>query len=561
MTKTAPRISFGLYTLETKIDATPAADDLQPFSKVDDLKRDNASRFPFATYEPDFWLLDGNYKFVPDDVTYVHVGLMTLAMSDENGDFAVPPVLTVNFGSVHNTDGLVLRFMPYSGDYASSFKAAYFDETDTLIREDTYGPDSPEFSTTQAVFGFKKIVLTFYSTSRPYRYLRLTGIDFGFLIFFEAEDIKSASVVEDTDIISGQARYNTCTLALFSSDAAFSIINPDSYAFYLQQRQPFSIYEKVDNGQVYIGQFYLNRWTNKSETEIEFNCIDLLGILDGIEFRGGIYSGVEFQTLIASLLEPIYIPYDIAPELYGVLVSGWLPQSSYRAALHQIALAAGVYMDCSRDSMIKFRKMPDVAASADAALLTRGEQGIEQSLSLKPLVTGVQVTAHNYIASTTAKEVYNGALEAGQHEISFREPLHDLSISGATIIESGVNYAIVEVAAPGTVVLSGQVYNDTTRVVSINGTYGALVKPNVMKITSATLITNANVSAVAQRIYDYYQMRYQQKLKLYVPAVQIGDVVAVETLYSQQMRGVVEKMTLDLSGGFTAAVELTGMLP
>lgn len=559
MPKTAPRISFGLYTLETKLDSTPAAADLQPFSKVEDLKRDNASAYPVATFEPDYWALDGAYKFAPADPTYTHIGLMTLAQSGADGVFTVPPVLTVTFGSVHNTDGLVIRFQQHSGDYAASFKAAYYDADDVLIREDTYTPDKPEYSSSQAVQGFKKLVLTFYATNRPHRYLRVTGIDFGLLFYFEAEDIKSASVAEDTDILSGQARYNTATLSLYSSDVTFSLIDPSSYAAYLQQRQPFTIYETVDGSQVAIGQFYLDRWTNKSDSEIQFDCMDLLGILDGINQRGGMYASVPLQTVIAALLEPIYIPYDIDMDLYDIPISGWLPAGTYRAALQQIALAAGAYLDCSRASMIKIRKSPDAASADYSALISSEEQGAEQSLSLKPLVTGVQVTAHNYVSSTTSRLVYNGTLAAGQHEIVFVEPLHGLSVSGATIAESGVNYAILDVAVQGTVQLSGQVYTDATRIVSVNGSYSPLIKPNVMKVTGATLVNNANVDAVAARLYAYYQMRYQQKVKLYAPAIQIGDIVAIETLYGRRIKGVVEKMSLDLSGGFTAKVEITGV--
>jgi hypothetical protein len=44
-----------------------------------------------------------------------------------------------------------------------------------------------------------------------------------------------------------------------------------------------------------------------------------------------------------------------------------------------------------------------------------------------------------------------------------------------------------------------------------------------------------------------------------VPAVEVGDVVLVDTLYGRKLRGVIEKMSVDLSGGFVAKVELTGV--
>ena len=97
MTITYPRVSFGLYGLAIKKDSTPAySGTLQPFSKIADINLSNASAKPYATYEPDFWVLDGNYKLLPAITTAVHVGLMSAEMTDASGNFASPPTLTTD---------------------------------------------------------------------------------------------------------------------------------------------------------------------------------------------------------------------------------------------------------------------------------------------------------------------------------------------------------------------------------------------------------------------------------------------------------------------------------
>lgn len=561
MPKTSPRVSFGLYALEIKQDSAASAINLQPYSQISDLVTDSATSLPYATYEPDFWLLDGGYKFMPANLTTVHVGMMSSAMSGADGVFVVPPVLTVDFQSVHSTDGIVLRFMQYSGDYANSVKVQYYDALTILIREDTHVPTSTELSTNQAVTGFKKIVITFYSTNRPYRYLRLSGIDYGKLIYFQGADIKAASLVEDVDMIGGEARYNTFDVRIYSSDAAFSIINPTGYYAYLQQRQPISVHEIVDNQTVFMGQFYLQNWENKSDTEIELTCIDLLGVLDGITYRGGLWTGVALQTLIDSILNPIHIPYDLDATLATVQVIGWIPICSYRAALQQIAFAVGAYVDCSRSGSIKIYPAK-IAASTPVYTthLTNADKGSEESLSLKPIVTGVEVAAHNYVSVATSQQLYSGILSDGPHEITFSAPMHNLTITGATITSSGVNYALVSVPVTGTVTLNGQIYIDTTQVSSVyNLTLSANIKPNVLKVTDATLIHAGNVAAITQRVFDYYQQRYLQKVKLYASMIAPGDIVLVDTLYGKQIRASVEKMTTDLSGGMVSQVELTGV--
>ena len=80
------------------------------------------------------------------------------------------------------------------------------------------------------------------------------------------------------------------------------------------------------------------------------------------------------------------------------------------------------------------------------------------------------------------------------------------------------------------------------------------------KIDGDTLINGGNLAEVAQRVYDYHTQRYLQKVKLYSPTVEVGQVVEVETLYGKKIRGVVEKMDIDLAFGFTANVEIVGVV-
>jgi hypothetical protein len=561
---TSPRVSFGLFALEIKQDSVLSASGLQPFSKIVDLRTDNATSRPYATWEPDFWLLDGGYKFLPGNTATVHVGMMSVVMSDPDGTFAVPPVLTVDFRQAHDTDGLTLKFMPYSGDYASSINVKFYDALGALIRSDDYAPAGTEFTTGQAVAGFKKIVITFLATNRPYRYLRLTGIDYGELITFEGSSIRAALVTEEVNQLSAEVPYNTLDLQLYSPDAQFSIINPSGVYASLTEKQPLMVQEVIDNGSILIGQYYLDTWENTSETEIAFSCIDLLGVLDGMTYRGGLWlgAGVALHTLIESILEPIFVPYDLDIDLYDVVVRGWIPICSYREALQQIAFAVGASVSCARSSAIQIYQSKIAASDTGyTSTIARDEQGMEQTLSLKPQVTGVEVTAHNYVASTEAKELYNGSLPAGVSEITFDRPMHSLTVSGAAIAESGVNYALLNVASAGTVLLTGKVYNDTKKVFSVyNTALSPSVKPNVLKVDAAGLVNSENGAAVTQRVYDYHQQRYLQKLTLYAPTVQPGELVLLDALYQQRVRGAVEKMDTDLAGGFVSKVEITGVV-
>jgi hypothetical protein len=562
MTKTSPLVSFGLYALTIKQDASPSMSvALQPFSKLADIRTGNITARPYATFEPDFWLLDGGYKFKQSNDASVHVGIMSLLQSNDVGVFAVAPVLTVNFSSVHTTDGMTFRGAQYSNDFCNSMSVAFYDDSDALIRSDNYTPTSWEFSTTQAVSNFKKIVITFNGTNKPYRYLRLMGIDFGKLTYFTGADIKSASVVEEINPLSIELPIDTCDLMLFSNDATFSIINPLGEYSALQNKQPLDVYETVGNENIYIGQFYLDTWENVSDKEIVFRAIDMIGILENVPYMGGLWTtATTAGALIESMMSAINTPYDLDPDLYSIDIVGWIPATTYREALQQIAFAIGAYVTCSRTGLIQIYK--SVLASELIAYdyaITKAQKGIDQSLTLKPLVTGVEIVAHNYVANTDAVELYNGYLSVGTHTITFNAPAHDLSITGGTIASSGANYAVVTVGTGGTVVLSGQGYTDTKQVSSVyNTALDANVKPNILSINDATLINPSNAATTAQKVYAYYQQRYLQKVKLFSPSATPGDSVLIDTLYNQQIGGLVEKMSINLSGGFVAQTEITG---
>lgn len=188
------------------------------------------------------------------------------------------------------------------------------------------------------------------------------------------------------------------------------------------------------------------------------------------------------------------------------------------------------------------------------------EQGITRGLGLRPQVTGVEVTFHDIVAGDGTKTLYEGELAAGTHEITFGQPMHTLSVTGATITESGANYAIISVASAGAVSLMGKVYEDTE---TVHGMYMSLpitVKENVLQVTDATLVNSTNGDVLVRRLYDYYQQRYVQKLKLFAPTIKPGGSVILDTLYGRSLKGVVEKMNSDLAGGFIVQTEVVGII-
>jgi hypothetical protein len=411
-------------------------------------------------------------------------------------------------------------------------------------------------------------------------------------VTFTGTAVKSVTVIEQVDPLATTLPITTCEIVLYSEDADFSLINPTGDYAALTYKQPITVYETVGATNVFIGQFYLDTWQNVSDTLIQLNCIDLICILDAYTYDGGIWlTATTMLALLTDILNDVGAAFELDPDLEAFELTGWLPICSYREALQQIAIAAGAYVMCARQNgYIKFGKT-FLSGAIDRGVIcgvtgcgqgrvraqrwrpgqwvslvpeiviTKAEKGSSQSLTKRTQVTGVEVTAHDIAAGTNNTELFNGTLTVGTHKVTFSQPMHTLTVTGATISESGANYAILTVASPGAVVLSGLVYIDTAKVFSVyDGTLPAGSKTNVLTVTNATLVNSTNAQDIAQRIYDYYAQRLLQKVKLYAPTASTGNVVVIDTLYGQQIRGVVEKMSIDLSGGFVVQADIVGVV-
>ncbi len=559
MPRTYPRIVFGLYAFELKQDATFSATDKQTFSNLTDLKKNTVTSKPYATYEPDYWLLDGNYKFKPNDNT--HVGLWSLSQSNASGVFSVPPQLTITFGSVQSSDGLTLRFASASNDFADDIDVAYYNASNVLIRTDNYTPTSWEFSTGQAVASFKKIIVTFNSTNKAYRYLRLTGVDFGELIVFEGSDILEAQIVEEISPLSTELPVGTFDFTIFSNDEDFNIFNPAGVYTNLQENQPIDVYEFIDNEMVYVGQYFLKTWENVSEQKIKFTAVNQLGLLDKLPYYGTtLIQSARIDYIIDEIFINSNVSYEVDSELSTVYIQGKLDNGSYREVLQQALFAGNAFAKCSGSNIIEVIPSRLAADITDYDhIITTSGKGINSSLELKPIITGVEITGHSFSADILGVTFFDQILEAGEYIIVYSKPTIFTSATGCTILESGDNYNYIKinVASTGAVTLIGDQFTEFITKSSVyNDTLPDSVRKNTVAVDGSIAMTN--IDTLTQSVYDYYQQRYIQKTKVFGVNIKVGESVLIDTFSNRQIGGFVEYCKTDLVKGFVSELKIVG---
>lgn len=190
------------------------------------------------------------------------------------------------------------------------------------------------------------------------------------------------------------------------------------------------------------------------------------------------------------------------------------------------------------------------------------EKGMESPIDQRPLVTGVEITAHNYIWDGASNIlVYKGTLGAGTYTIEFDEPHANYFATNATITLYGIDWVTFTVTTLAEVSITGREYVDSQTVFGVYmDTLPAGARENIIKINDVPFAHPENAKEIAGRLYNYYQQRLIQKTKLFAPLDEIGDTVLIESQASKMISGLVERMETDLTGGFVSQVDIVGVV-
>lgn len=186
-------------------------------------------------------------------------------------------------------------------------------------------------------------------------------------------------------------------------------------------------------------------------------------------------------------------------------------------------------------------------------IITAGQILIGQYFDEETRVTAVEVTSHSFSPSDEIVSAYEAETDGAGDNIfiMFSEPLHSISISNGTILESGANFAIIN--ASSNCILTGKKYNHTMTTKRIeNPVVLSEDVENVLRIQDATLVSAENVDSVAERCYNYLVKRETVNCRIVEKKgneTSVGDLVSVYTEYLGDKEGQIIKQTFGLMGG------------
>lgn len=367
-------IEYKDISLTAKDNSTPTCIDKQDFSNLLLLKQDNVVFKKIATLENMFWLLDNSFENFPDILTNENFALWSQSMSDEKGEFTNPIELELNFSDYESCVGLAFEFLADTDDYCNLVNIKWYQD-ETLLSENDYELDSNNLFCMNSVLNFNKILISFKSMSKPYRYLKLQNITYGVIRVFEDDELRKINLLEDISLTSEELRINTLD---------FTLNNKKLIDFIFQKKQPLTLRRNNE----LIGTFFIENSKRRSATLYEISAVDYLGVLEKMIFNGSTYTNANVSDIVADIMGNI--PYEIATDIGDNVLSGTLDKCTCREALLQVAFACCAIVDTTRNNKV-------VICSRNTTVKAHIEEGIYTggNFSKEDEITEVRLKLNN----------------------------------------------------------------------------------------------------------------------------------------------------------------------
>lgn len=410
--ETRAKVIFDVVDLDAASDASSSVTGEADFSKKDQLFNDtHEMSLRYATFENDYWLLDGSFYPPPKSTeTGYEVGWWSSALAGSDGTFSAAQELTIAFTKDHTSVGISISFDEIANEYPKDFTIKYYNSSNALIYTETVtNNELARYILEHTVSNFRKIVITITKWANGYRRARVAEVTFGIVYEYTGTDLVTMSVLEETDPINNTVPSNELNFTIDNSDKQYNLLNPDGALPALQRKQKITPYIgvlKTDSLVEYVkmGQFYLTDWkSDEGALTASFVGRDMLDILSQSEFAGATYTSKTIKYIAEAVFTAAGITdYYIDSALGYITVSGTLPKKDYRETLQTIAVAGCAVVFCDRDGTINLIQQ---SATASGELIDFDNVYSSPKINLATLVNTiiVDVSGSDYTYTDPSK--------------------------------------------------------------------------------------------------------------------------------------------------------------
>lgn len=318
----------------------------------------------YVSLELNRWALDGKSLLVPTGED-VQDGFISSLMSDAEGNFTTPPVITREFSLKHIFPGLTLTFDTRQQEWPLEVTADFY-LNGAVVDTQTVSITSVQTTISTTATEVDKVTITF-DRCLPYRRPRLENVLYGLNVQFVNKDIVSTQQKHDVDPLSRRLPTETMQFTILDYEHKYDPDNPAGIYAYVDKNSPIEIqfgYELPDGSVEWLkpDNYVLNAKPSAQNNQATFNGTGLIGSLTGTFYKSklgskSLYNMAEEVLLDAglTLTEQGTNPWEIDEALKDMFTTAALPIDTHMNCLQLIAHAACCRLYTDDDNIIHIR--------------------------------------------------------------------------------------------------------------------------------------------------------------------------------------------------------------
>lgn len=318
----------------------------------------------YVSLELNRWALDGKSLLVPTGED-VQDGFISSLMSDAEGNFTTPPVITREFSLKHIFPGLTLTFDTRQQEWPLEVTADFYLNGE-VVDTQTVSITSVQTTIPTTATEVDKVTITF-DRCLPYRRPRLENVLYGLNVQFVNKDIVSTQQKHDVDPLSRRLPTETMQFTILDYEHKYDPDNPAGIYAYVDKNSPIEIqfgYELPDGSVEWLkpDNYVLNAKPSAQNNHATFNGTGLIGSLTGTFYKSklgskSLYNMAEEVLLDAglTLTEQGTNPWEIDEALKDMFTTAALPIDTHMNCLQLIAHAACCRLYTDDDNIIHIR--------------------------------------------------------------------------------------------------------------------------------------------------------------------------------------------------------------
>lgn len=318
----------------------------------------------YVSLELNRWALDGKSLLVPTGED-VQDGFISSLMSDAEGNFTTPPVITREFSLKHIFPGLTLTFDTRQQEWPLEVTADFYLNGE-VVDTQTVSITSVQTTISTTATEVDKVTITF-DRCLPYRRPRLENVLYGLNVQFVNKDIVSTQQKHDVDPLSRRLPTETMQFTILDYEHKYDPDNPAGIYAYVDKNSPIEIqfgYELPDGSVEWIkpDNYVLNAKPSAQNNQATFNGTGLIGSLTGTFYKSklgskSLYDMAQEVLLDAglTLTEQGENPWEIDDALKDMFTTAALPIDTHMNCLQLIAHAACCRLYTDDDNIIHIR--------------------------------------------------------------------------------------------------------------------------------------------------------------------------------------------------------------